>query len=140
MSYQMDFFAAKSYDVVLAAIEAKKVKYPSYVFIRNEDGTSGRLAFMDNDNVLKFVQGEEQKSQVLRVDVLPDKGDADVLYIFEDVVYSYNGTEFVPSYKDYTAELEALTEKVDTLETKVATLEDTIAELEVSFMKFVELE
>lgn len=131
MSYQMDFFAAKSYDVVLAAIEAKKVQYPSYVFIRNEDGTSGRLAFMDSDNVLKFVQGEEQKSQVLRVDVL---------YIFEDVVYSYNGTEFVPSYKDYTAELEALTEKVDTLETKVATLGDTIAELEASFMKFVELE
>lgn len=140
MSYQMDFFAAKSYDVVLAAIEAKKVQYPSYVFIRNEDGTSGRLAFMDSDNVLKFVQGEEQKSQVLRVDVLPDEGETDVLYIFEDVVYSYNGTEFVPSYKDYTAEIEALTEKVDALETKVATLEDTIAELEASSMKFMELE
>lgn len=124
MAYQMDFFGANSYDAVVAAIEAQKVKYPAYVFIRNEDKSTGRLAFMDSDNVLKFVQGEEQKSQVIRVDALPDvsDGDTDVLYIFEDVVYSFNGTEFIPSYKDCSAELEALTERISEVEKKIEEL------------------
>lgn len=129
MAYQMDFFAADVLSKVTAAIDAKKVQYPAYVFIRSEDGSdTGRLAFVDQNNILKFVIGDEAKSQVIRVDELPalESGDTNVLYICGDIVYSFNGEEYVPTYKDHSAELEELVLKVTSLEEKSAELEKSL--------------
>lgn len=123
--YQMDFFAGTE-EKVLAAI-GTKVKYPAYVFVRdNGESLTGRLAFVDQNNVLKFIRGENKK-QVMNVTALPsvDAGDVEVLYIFNGVVYVFDGTEYKPMYKDHTAELEALTERIVTLEEKVEALENT---------------
>ena len=133
MSYIMDFFAANTLDKVAAAIEAKKVQYPAYVFIRSEDGSdTGRLAFVDQNNILKFVVGEESKTQVLRVDELPavENGDINILYICGDVVYSFNGTEYVPTYKDYSADIYELTEKVTAIEEKVIIIDEALEKFE----------
>lgn len=133
MSYIMDFFAANTLEKVNAAIAAKIVQYPAYVFIRSQDGSdTGRLAFVDQNNVLKFIVGEECKTQVVRVDELPpvEEGDSSVLYICEDVVYTFNGEEYVPSYKDHSAEIEALTERIAALETSSAEVTEKVANLE----------
>lgn len=123
MAYQMDFFAGIE-EKVLASI-GNKVNYPAYVFVRdNAESQTGRLAFVDQNNVLKFIRGEN-KSQVVNVPALPQvsEGDVDVLYIIGDIVYLFNGTEYKPLGKDHTAELEALTERVVELEEKVEVLE-----------------
>ena len=126
MAYQMDFFAANTLEKVTAAIEAKKVQYPAYVFIRNEDGKTGRLAFVDQNNVLKYIVGDEAKKQVVKVEELPEVGDVEVLYIMEGIVYVFNGEEYVPAYKDHSEELSALTERVDTLEKSSAAIISTV--------------
>ena len=131
MAYMMDFFAANSEAKVLAAIDNSVVQYPAYVFIRNEDGKTGRLGFVDQNNVFKYIVGEESKKQVVHVDVLPsvDSADIEVLYICDSVVYVFNGTEFVPTYKDHTAEIDALELRITNLETKVGKLEASDADL-----------
>ena len=113
--YMMDFFAG-SEEKVKAAI-GTKVKYPAYVFIRTEDGTdTGKLAFVDQNNVLKMIKGEN-KQQVVKVDALPETGDAETLYIVDGIVYVYTEDGFTPMYKDHTAELEALSERIAAVET-----------------------
>ena len=133
MAYQMDFFAADVLSKVTAAIEAGKVQYPAYVFIRSEDGSdTGRLAFVDQNNILKFIVGDECKTQVVRVDKLPavEDGDLKVLYICGDVVYSFNGNEYVPAYKDHSDEIKALTERVDALEASSIEVNEKVTDLE----------
>lgn len=133
MAYLMDFFAADVLSKVTAAIEANSIQYPAYVFIRSDDGSNtGRLAFVDKGNELKFIVGGESKSQVIRVDELPavESGEMDVLYIYNDVVYSFNGTDYVPTYKDHSAELEELSAKVLAVEENIGTIEAKNVELE----------
>lgn len=131
MAYMMDFFAANSEAKVLAAIDNSVVQYPAYVFIRNEDGKTGRFGFVDQNNVFKYIVGEESKKQVVHVDVLPsvDSADVEVLYICDSVVYVFNGTEFVPTYKDYTSEIDALELRITNLETKAGELEASDADI-----------
>lgn len=149
MAYQMAFYAASSIDKINAAISSGQVSYPAYVFIRSENETIGQLGFVDKDNTLRLIKGEN-KQQVVNVNELPDvsDGDQEVLYICNGIVYSFDGKQFIPSYKDNTAEIEALTKKVGTIETKsselegkIETLEKTVENIETSSgLKFVELE
>lgn len=127
MAYMMDFFAANNEEKVLAAIRNAVVQYPAYVFIRNTDGKTGRLGFVDQNNVLKYIVGEENKKQVINVSTLPDISEADieVLYICEGNVYMFDGTDYKSLGTDHTAELQMLTEKVATLEKKVTNLENS---------------
>lgn len=142
MAYQMDFFAADTLAKVTAAIEAKKVQYPAYVFIRNEDGATGRLAFVDQNNVLKYIVGSEAKKQVVNVETLPEVGDVEVLYIMEGIVYVFNGEEYIPAYKDHSAELADLTARVEALEQSSADAASVIEGLmtEVESLKTVNSE
>ena len=130
MAYQMDFFAGIE-SKVLAAI-GDKVQYPAYVFVRDEESSAtGRLAFVDQNNVLKYIRGEN-KQQVLNVAALPDvsEGDVEVLYIFNGVVYVFDGTEYKAMYKDNTAELEALVERMNELEESSKDFDSQVSGLE----------
>lgn len=120
MSYMMSFFSASSEEKVLAAITNGVAQYPAYVFIRNADGATGRLGFVDQNNVFKYVVDEEDKKQVVKLDALPDvsEGDVEVLYIVDGVVYTFTGTEFKPQFVDHTADFEALNDKIAALEDK----------------------
>lgn len=128
MAYQMDFFAGIE-SKVLAAIESSKVQYPAYVFVRDEEASeTGRLAFVDQNNVLKFIRGEN-KQQVVTVTELPKTGDTEVLYILNGVVHTFDGAEFKAQFVDHSAELDALDSRVTAIETKVADLETANATL-----------
>lgn len=135
MAYQMDFFAGVE-SKVLAAV-GSKVKYPAYIFVRdNEASETGRLAFVDQNNQLKFIRGEN-KQQVVNVVELPSVGELDVLYVKDGIVYVWTGVEFKPQFVDHTAELEALNDKIILIGTKIDELDQTDAELSA---KDVELE
>jgi len=138
MSYSMDFYAG-TYEKVMAALQASKISYPSYVFIRTEESDKGRLAFVDQGNVLKFI-GEndsesESKQYVVRVDELPETGDTEVIYIAGKQVYTFDGTDFNPIGIDHTAEIEALTKQVTELEEKVTALNESFAKVSESHLE-----
>lgn len=129
MSYMMDFFAASTEEKVMAAIQAGTVQYPAYVFIRSTDGKTGRLGFVDQNNVFKYIVGEECKQQVVNVTEFPETGEENVLYIKDGVVYAWTGSEFKAQYKDHTAELKTLNDRLDVIGTKVDGLEKADVEL-----------
>ena len=133
MAYQMDFFAANTIEKVTAAIASKKVQYPAYVFIRNEDSTTGRLAFVDQNNVVKYIVGEDAKKQVVNVETLPAVGDVEVLYIMNGIVYVYDGKEYKPTYKDHSEELSTLAGRITALETSSADVVSKVTSLETNF-------
>lgn len=121
--YMMDFFAASTEEKVMAAIQSGTVQYPAYVFIRSTDGKTGRLGFVDQNNVFKYIVGEECKQQVVSVSEFPEIGEENVLYIKDGVVYAWTGSEFKAQYKDHTAELKTLNDRLDAIGTKVDGLE-----------------
>lgn len=113
-------FAAGEYYKIQSAVDTGVLTYPSYVYIRDEN----KLAFIDQDASINRIVGDNEE-QVVKVDALPDISEAkeNVLYIFDGIVYVFNGTEFVPMYKDVSEELEQL-------KTDLMNLTDRVAELE----------
>ena len=95
-------FAAGEYYKIQAAVDSGVLKYPSYVYIRDEK----KLAFIDQDFSVNRIVGDNKQS-VVNVSELPSVDDAetDVLYIFEGIVYLFDGTELKPIYKDVTGVL-----------------------------------
>lgn len=125
MAYVMSFFAGE-YEKILPNIESGKVSHPAYVFVRdNIDSTTGRLAFIDKNNEVKFIRGEN-KQVIVRVDVLPsiENADSEVIYIVAGkTAYVFDGEQFNSLGNDHTAEIEALTTKVVELEDRIDTSE-----------------
>lgn len=120
MANSLPTFAAGEFYKIQAAIDVGVLTYPSYVFIRDEC----KLAFIDQDLSINRIVGDNEK-QVVNVDVLPSVEDAkeDVLYILKGIVYTFNGTDFTPQYKDVSSDIEQLkidlknlTDRVDILE------------------------
>lgn len=111
-------FAAGEYYKIQAAIDAGILKYPSYVYIRDEK----KLAFVDQDSSINRIVGDNKES-VIKVTALPDISEADesILYILNGIVYTFDGTEFKSMYQDVSdgtvvieisqAEYEALTDE-----------------------------
>ena len=138
-------FAAGNYDKIQASIESSLIKYPAYVYIRDQK----KLAFIDKDNSINVIIGDN-KTQVLNVETLPEiaDGDTEVLYIYQGIVYVFTGTEYKPMYVDHTSEIEGLKTRVETLETsktdlinRVETLEETVSDIQTSSgLTFVELD
>lgn len=114
-------FAAGEFYKIQAAIDVGVLTYPSYVFIRDEC----KFAFIDQDLSINRIIGNNEK-QVVKVDVLPNKENAkeDILYIFGGIIYTFNGTEFTPVYKDVTDELEQIKAEIKALTGRVVTLEE----------------
>lgn len=111
---------------VETAVKNKVFVYPAYVYIRDE-----RLfAFIDKDGSILPVKGDN-KTQVVRVDELPSISEADteVLYICDDIVYTFDGEEYHSAYKDHTAEIEALTAELKEVANKVTVLKTETEEI-----------
>ena len=114
-------FAAGDLSKIQGAIDVGILKYPSWVYVRDKT----MMAFIDQDLSINLIGGNNEK-QVVNVDVLPSVDDAkeDVLYIFEGIVYTFNGTEFIPMYQDVTEEFEQIKAEIEALTGRVATLEE----------------
>ena len=143
MSYMMDFFASDSESKVLSALADGKVQYPAYVFIRDEENNTGRLAFVDKNNTLKYIRDDDKK-QVVNMESLPDiaDGDTEVLYVVDGVLYLFDGMAYQKVSTEFTEEVTILENKVTNLETeneeliaKVAELEEAIANLSPTFVE-----
>ena len=113
-------FAAGEYYKIQSAVDTGVLTYPSYVYIRDEN----KLAFIDQDASINRIVGDNEE-RVVKVDALPDISEAkeNVLYIFDGIVYVFNGTDFTPMYQDVSEELEQL-------KTDLMNLTDRVAELE----------
>lgn len=113
-------FAAGEYYKIQSAVDSGILTYPSWVYVRDKT----MMAFIDQDSSINLIEGNEK--QVVKVDVLPSVDDAkeDVLYILEGIVYTFNGVEFIPMYKDVTEELEQIKADIEALTGRVTTLEE----------------
>lgn len=120
MAYTMMFYTVTSESVLLAAIESGKVKYPSYVMIKDtgEDNTI-RLVFIDKGNVIKNVKNDS-KQYVKTLDILPDinEGELDTIYLVGKNAYIFDGEEFVSLGVDNTADIKKLNDKIDAVDEK----------------------
>ena len=121
MANSLPTFAAGEFHKIQAAIDVGVLTYPSYVFIRDEC----KLAFIDQDLSINRIVGDNEK-QVVNVEILPSVENAkeDVLYILKGIVYTFNGVNFTPMYKDVTEELKQIKAEIQELTGRVTTLEE----------------
>lgn len=75
---------------------------------------AGELLLVDRDKNINPIVGHN-KQQVIRCEVLPDvsEGDDEALYIVGDVVYTFNGTEYVPFFQGDTYSKEDIDDMMD---------------------------
>lgn len=99
-------FAYGDYSKIQAAIERGSLTYPTYVFTTDEEHKN-HLAFIDKDGIIQEVVGNN-KNQVIRVEDLPETGDLSTLYIYNNIVYTFDGEDFIPIGKDESARLDDL--------------------------------
>lgn len=113
-------FAAGEFYKIQAAIDVGVLRYPSYVFIRDEC----KLAFIDQDLSIKRIVGDNQDS-VVKVEKLPDvtKAKENVLYILDGIVYTFDGANFISMYKDSSSDLEQIRTDISNLSGRITTLE-----------------
>ena len=81
--------------------------------------------FVDTDKNIHIITGANSPTPgpggeggVKRVDVLPPilEGDVNTLYILGDIIYSFNGLAYVPSYKETEEEIGELPEGVTVIQ------------------------
>lgn len=108
-------FAAGTEQKIIAALGAGTIKYPAYVFNRDNN----HFCFVDEGGILKDIVGDNP-TQVEFVSELPTVDDAntETLYIYNGLVYTFDGENFKPTYQDVSADIEALSERVTALEGK----------------------
>lgn len=121
MASNLPQFAAGELYKIQAAIDVGVLKYPSWVYVRDKT----MMAFIDQDLSINLIEGNNEK-QVLNVEELPSVENAklDVLYILKGIVYTFNGTEFTPMYRDVTEELEQIKAEIEALTGRVTILEE----------------
>lgn len=120
MANNLPQFAAGDLAKIQAAIDVGVLKYPAWVYVRDKT----MMAFIDQDLSINLIEGNNKS--VINVTELPDISEAkmDTLYILDGIVYTFNGSEFTPMYKDVTAELEQIKEQIEALTGRVTTLEE----------------
>lgn len=105
------------------SIEAAKIanKIDNYDFLLLDGDTDPKVGWIDGQGVTRIVQN---KNQIVRVDALPTAdGDENIVYIYNNEGYIWDGTQCVPLFK--SADLTALEEEV-AKKTDVATVETMI--------------
>lgn len=120
MANNLPQFAAGEFHKIQAAIDVGVLKYPAWVYVRDKT----MMAFIDQDLSINLIEGNNKS--VINVTELPDISEAkiDTLYILDGIVYTFNGSEFKPMYKDVTSELEQIKEQIEVLTGRVTTLEE----------------
>ena len=105
----------------------------AYCFLSN----TGELAYIDANKQIHLIVGAN-KPQVVVVDALPpaDEADTDVLYIFDEIVYIWNGTEYKPTFYAVAQEIDNLTVQLNTVESRVGNLETSTADIEQRIINF----
>lgn len=93
-----------------------------------DDGT---LAYVDPSKNIYKIKGDN-KVVVQKLDELPStsNGDSDVLYIVNDVVYTFNGTEYRPSFYNIQIEVDALRTQVESIDTRLDIAESNIVSVQ----------
>ncbi len=92
-----------------------------YAYVKDK----GMLAFVHpSDKKLNLIVGNNKKL-VENLEQLPSvlDGDEDVLYIVGDIVYTFNGREYVPTYQNVTDRINDIIDVLDTKADKATTLD-----------------
>lgn len=91
-------------------------------------------AFVKDKNMLAFVHPSDKKLNLIvgnnkklveNLERLPSvlDGDEEVLYIVGDVVYTFNGHEYIPTYQNVTDRINDIIDVLDTKADKATTLD-----------------
>lgn len=99
------------------ALESEAINAYDILFLDGD--TEPKIGWVDSNGVVRLV---EDKVQIVRVDELPsENGDENVVYIYNNEGYVWNGTECVSLSKstDLTVLETQITELTTQLETKV---------------------
>lgn len=90
-----------------------------------DDGT---LAYVDPDKNIHKIKGDN-KVVVQNFATLPSvsEGDTEVLYVVDDIVYTFNGSEYKPSFYKVKIELDALADQVASIDNRLEIAEMSIA-------------
>lgn len=91
---------------------------------------SGELCYVDAEKNIYPIIGAN-KPLVLKVDALPpaDEADEEVLYIYNNIVYIWTGTEYRPSFYEVAIQLDNLTAQLNNLENRVLINENNIEDI-----------
>ena len=92
-----------------------------YAFVKDK----GMLAFVHpNDKKINLIVGNNKKL-VENLENLPSilDGDPEVLYIVGNTVYTFNGTEYVPTYQNAMDRIDDVVDMLETKADKSTTLE-----------------
>ena len=128
---KLPIFAMGTTDEINASIAEGGYLYDktAIMYVYNTD--TGMLAFIHPlEKVVHYIVGNN-KTHVLRLDTLPpvSEGDTEVLYIVNDIVYTFNGTEYLPTYKELSDVVSGKADKATTLEGYGITDADTSEEV-----------
>ena len=131
MELQTPLFAKSStYSVLEKAVAEGKLSTTQravYCFIED----TGKLYRVDADKTIKPIVGENA-SQVERVDTLPPvaAGNTSSLYILGNVVYTFDGEAYYPTYQAITEAIDTLTETVIGFDEDITRLKSDVSNLE----------
>lgn len=89
-----------------------------------DDGT---LAYVDTSKNIHKIVGFNKKD-VIRANTLPSvaEGDTATLYIVDNVVYTFDGTQYKPSFYEVKIELDTLSSQVDGIDNRLEIAESNI--------------
>lgn len=119
---QFPVFAAGTYDKILPNIEKGILTYPSYIYIRDKK----TYAFVDEDLSINEIVGNNPEL-VISVEELPsiEEANSKAIYIYNNILYTFDGTNFKPMYQDVSSDLEKINSDLEVLSGKVTTLEES---------------
>lgn len=117
---KLPLFATGNTDGIKNGIEKGLISYPTYVFNLDND----MFGMLLEDDEVHYVVGNNPK-QVIFLDELPEVADGSktALYVVGNIVYTFDGDDFIPSYQNVSDQLLVLANKVDGIDERVETLE-----------------
>lgn len=91
---------------------------------------TGYLVYVDPEKQIHTIVGDN-KISVQRVGQLPDvnEGDTEVLYIVNDVVYTFDGIQYKPTFYEVKIELDTLKTQVQGIDNRLEIAEENISSI-----------
>lgn len=130
---KMPYFCRGTEEKLREALETgifKNLDRIVWCFI-TEGERAGQLILVDHEKNVYPMVGDNKK-QVKMVETLPSlvDGDTETLYLLGSIIYTFDGTQYNPSFHDYTEEITDLTGRMEAAE--LAVTEQGIATDELS--------